>query len=81
MSKFRQYEFNNVKELRYYVSGENMSGVTISATDRANGHPMFGDLIARNPDDHTDQWLMTKQYFEANVKASRPKSILDTSSI
>lgn len=43
-----------------------MSSVSISAPDKANGSPKPGDMIARNPENHADKWLVAKAYFEAN---------------
>jgi hypothetical protein len=28
----------------------------------------LGDMIARNPKNHSDQWLVAKQYFEDNFE-------------
>lgn len=40
--------------------------VSISAEDRKNGSPKIGDMIARNPENHEDQWLITEDYFKEN---------------
>lgn len=42
--------------------------VSISDADRKNGSPKIGDMIARNPKNHFDQWLVAKQYFEDNFE-------------
>jgi hypothetical protein len=42
--------------------------VSISDADKANGSPKIGDMIARNPKNHLDQWLVAKQYFEDNFE-------------
>ena len=42
--------------------------VSISVEDLANGSPKIGDMIARNPKNHNDQWLVAKQYFEDNFE-------------
>lgn len=39
---------------------------TISIADDKNGSPKLGDMIARNPDDHSDQWLVSEEYFKNN---------------
>ena len=41
---------------------------SISDADRQNGSPKIGDMIARNPKNHNDQWLVAKQYFEDNFE-------------
>lgn len=55
--------------MRPYVEGEELSPrVSISAADRDNGSPKIGDMIARNPIDHDDQWLVAQKYFEDNLE-------------
>ena len=68
-SDFKQYRRKQIAELRPYVPGEQLNErVSISATDREAGSPREGDMIARNPADHDDQWLIAKDYFEANFE-------------
>jgi hypothetical protein len=55
-------------ELRPYVTGEDMAGISVSHVDAANGSPKEGDMIARNPVNHDDQWLVAKQYFTDNFE-------------
>ena len=55
--------------MRPYVKGEALSpDVSISEADRLNGSPKEGDMIARNPKNHEDQWLVAKEYFEDNLE-------------
>lgn len=69
MSKevFNQYERKNISEMRPYLEGEDVSHVSISQADVDNGSPLVGDMIARNPKNHDDQWLVAKAYFEDNL--------------
>ena len=68
-SEFKQYRRKQIAELRTYVPGEQLNErVSISATDREAGSPREGDMIARNPADHDDQWLIAKDYFKANFE-------------
>ena len=68
-SEFKQYRRKQIAELRPYVLGEQLNErVSISVTDREAGSPREGDMIARNPADHDDQWLIAKDYFEANFE-------------
>ena len=55
-------------ELRPWVKGEEMSRVSISLADRQAGSPMPGDMIARNPRNHDDQWLVNAQFFRENYE-------------
>lgn len=53
--------------MRPYIVGEALSdSVSISKADIESGSPKDGDMIARNPDNHLDQWLVAKDFFEAN---------------
>lgn len=38
----------------------------ISEEDKEKGSPKSGDMIAINPDDNSDIWLIEKEYFENN---------------
>ena len=42
--------------------------VSISVEDLANGSPKSGDMIARSPKNHNDQWLVAEQYFNDNFE-------------
>lgn len=42
--------------------------VSISEQDLLNGSPKEGDMVARNPKNHLDQWLVAKKYFEDNFE-------------
>jgi hypothetical protein len=68
-AEYKRYRRIQTAELRPYVLGEELNErVSISAADRAAGSPKEGDMIARNPEDHDDQWLVAKEYFEANFE-------------
>ena len=54
--------------MRPYIAGEDVSHVSISAPDKENGSPKEGDMIARNPKNHDDQWLVAAKYFEDNLE-------------
>lgn len=74
MSEFRQYLRTNIAEMRPVTENEIYSlihesnDVSISAQDIINGSPKIGDMIARNPLDHKDQWLVAADYFRENFK-------------
>lgn len=63
---FQQYRRTQIAEMRPYVQGETLINVSISKPDLEAGSPKVGDMIARNPKNHNDQWLVAKQYFEDN---------------
>jgi hypothetical protein len=69
MSEFKQYRKKIVAaELRPYVIGEDVSDISITTVDAITGSPKEGDMIARNPINHADQWLVAKKYFEDNFE-------------
>jgi len=65
---WKQYRRKGLSEMRPYVEGETLERVSISQADKENGSPKLGDMIARNPKDHSDQWLVAKKYFEDNLE-------------
>ena len=68
-SEFQKYRRTNIAEMRPYVEGEQLDRrVSISEADRENGSPKPGDMIARNPANHADQWLVAADYFAANFE-------------
>jgi hypothetical protein len=68
-NNFKEYRRKQIAELRPYIEGEELCpGVSISQVDKDNGSPKIGDMIARNPKNHEDQWLVAKQYFEDNFE-------------
>lgn len=68
MNNWNHYRRKGLSEMRPYQPGEDVSHVSISEPDRANGSPKAGDMIARNPDNHADQWLVAQAYFEKNLE-------------
>jgi len=65
-NQFKKYQRKAISELRNYIPGENMEGISISEEDIKNGSPKEGDMIARNPKNHNDQWLVAADYFREN---------------
>ena len=57
------------------------AGISISDADLQNGSPLPGDMIARNPENHDDQWLVATAYFKDNLQevsdCSTEQMILD----
>jgi hypothetical protein len=67
-SNFVQYRKKQIAELRPYIPGEDVTDISISVPDYIKGSPREGDMIARNPTNHKDQWLVNKEYFENNFE-------------
>ena len=58
--------------MRPYEPGEDVSNVSISDQDLENGSPKLGDMIARNPKNHKDEWLVAEKYFKDNFEPADP---------
>ncbi len=80
---FKQYRRTNIAEMRHVTQHDidafnadkhphsirdTQFRVSVSAEDLNNGSPKLGDMIARNPKNHKDQWLVAKQYFTDNFE-------------
>lgn len=71
MDEFQTYLRTSISELRPVTDTEIQTKVlapyiSVSQADREAGSPLPGDMIARNPKNHNDQWLVVKKYFEEN---------------
>ena len=76
MSEFKQYKRKAIAELRpvtkaeifHLAKGLKDNGISVSEVDEDNGSPKAGDMIARNPENHNDQWLVAADYFAVNFE-------------
>jgi hypothetical protein len=68
VSDFKQYRRTQIAEMALWHPGFDMSRVSVSAPDKEAGSPKAGDMIARNPKNHADQWLVAAQYFADNFE-------------
>ena len=69
MTGYKQFRRKQVAEMRPYQDGDDLNGVSISNVDHDAGSPKPGDMIARNPKNHTDKWLVAAKYFGDNFEA------------
>ncbi|MCK4329298.1 hypothetical protein KAX02_05595 [candidate division WOR-3 bacterium] len=65
MDKFKKYRRTNIAEMRPYIRGEDLTGISISNVDKLEND--LG-MIARNPKNHKDQWYVARKYFEENFE-------------
>ena len=65
MSEWKKYKLTNIAEMRPYAKGEDLSGVSVS--DQDSPKTDMG-MIARNPENHDDQWYVARQYFLDNFE-------------
>jgi len=62
---FKQYRRKGLSEMRPYIKGEDLTGISVSATDNPE---MDMGMVARNPKNHADQWYVARKYFEDNLE-------------
>lgn len=60
---WKKYIRRGVVEMRPYVPGESLEGISVSDVDDPNNDR---GMIARNPDNPNDQWYVAWAYFEKN---------------
>ena len=65
MDNFKKYQRKGFIEARPYIAGESLSGISVSKED----DPLSDmGMIARNPDNHEDQWYIARAFFEKNYE-------------
>lgn len=62
---FKKYRRTNIAEMRPYVKGEDLAHISVAEVD--DPETDMG-MIARNPDNHQDQWYVARAYFEKNFE-------------
>ena len=62
------YKKKALQELMPWESDMPMELVSISEADKQNGSPKNGDMIAFNPKNRTDMWLVAEQFFTDNYE-------------
>lgn len=62
---WKKYLRTNVAEMRPYIPGESMQKVSVN---RVDDPPTDLGMVARNPNNHNDQWYVAREYFENNFK-------------
>ena len=60
---WKMYRRVGMTEMRPYVPGEDLTGISVSDQDT----PQAGGMIARNPGNHNDQWYVSEAYFLLNM--------------
>ena len=74
MGEYKNYRKKHTQLLRPYVPGEDLSDVSVSATDT----PELGGMIAINPDNTDDKWYVAKKFFEDNYVLDEEPSVSKT---
>ena len=64
MNKWRKYNRKAIPaEMRPYVAEEDLTEISLGKDDIESGSPREGDMIARDPSNHADKWLVNAAYF------------------
>lgn len=59
---------------RPYVPGEDLSGVSVSAADKARPS-LDGGMIARNPANLDDEWYIAPEFFESHYVTAQSEEV------
>jgi hypothetical protein len=62
------YRKKAIQEIIPWEVNMPMALVSISEADKNNGSPKIGDMIAFNPKDATDMWLLAEGFFADNYE-------------
>ena len=68
MTDFIRYRRTAIAEMAGWTPEFDMDDVSVGDSDIRNGSPKLGDMIARDPADHSDKWLVNAGYFAANFE-------------
>jgi len=69
MIEFTKYRRTQIAEMTPWMPGFDMERVSVSLPDGEAGSPKTGDMIARNPKNHADMWLVAAAYFADNFES------------
>ncbi len=74
---FNKYKRIQIAEMRHISTEEfangpealQKQGISVSDADISKGYPTLACMVARNPKDHNDQWLVNCEYFKDNFES------------
>ena len=64
MNPFKKYRKKNLQEMRPYIPGESLVGISVNSEDT----PEEGGMVAVNANNPNDQWYVGKKFFEDNYE-------------
>ena len=73
---FEEYVRFGLAEMTPWKKDFDLERVSISSEDMEALSPKEGDMIARNPVNHDDMWLISEDYFKANFEKAATKEQL-----
>jgi len=63
---WRNYKKVALQEMREYIPGEDLTGISVNKEDA----PEPGGMVARNSDNHEDQWYVARKFFETKYEVA-----------
>ena len=70
MNEWNKYRRTNIAEMRPFDPAESLELISVSGPDaelfNTDREEFNKGMIARNPQNHADQWYVSRKYFEAN---------------
>lgn len=66
--EYKWYKKFQLVKMTPWKPGFDMNGVSVSEADQRNGSPHLGDMIAVNPVDSTDCYLVSHEYFQSHYE-------------
>lgn len=70
---FRLHRMKRTTPMRPWVEGEDMTGIAVDATTAAEGGPQPGDMVAHNPGNPQDQWLVRADHYRMHFEPVEPE--------
>jgi len=68
-SDIKLYRKKQLQPMSPYIEGNELPpNCSVSEFDLENGSPKEGDMIAYNPNDYTDTWLVAGEFFRDNYE-------------
>lgn len=64
----KMYRKKQLQQMFPWEPSVDMSRVSVSQADKDNGSPKIGDMIAVNPSDTGDMWLVAEKFFKDNFE-------------
>jgi hypothetical protein len=62
------YRKKGTIEAERWTPGIDMEGVSIGENDKKAGSPKAGDMLARDPENPADRWLIAEEYFRRHYE-------------
>lgn len=64
----KNYIKKAIQPMEPWSEDTDMKRVSVSESDKENGSPKIGDMIAHDPKNPDDQWLIAEDFFTKNYQ-------------